>query len=123
MGLVNGIWEYDEGDTASPTFSEMLNLLGDSVRDSLSGLEATIPSTKVLHGRASVPFSGTTGALAVTFIPPFSGTPHVVCQVLASTTWAVNGSAITASGFTINIFRASGSGTGNVSVDWVAVYG
>lgn len=42
MALVDGIWEYDEGDAASPTFSELLNLLGDSVRDRITALEAAL---------------------------------------------------------------------------------
>lgn len=32
MPLNNGIWEYDENETVSPTYSEHLNKLGDSVR-------------------------------------------------------------------------------------------
>lgn len=36
MALINGIWKYAESDTVAPTFSELLNLLGDSVRDQLA---------------------------------------------------------------------------------------
>lgn len=32
MPLDDGIWRYTEGESASPTFSELLNRLGDSVR-------------------------------------------------------------------------------------------
>ena len=79
-------------------------------------------SPMVQRGRANVPFSNTTGSLAVTFPVPFPGTPSIVCQVLASTTWQVNASATSGSGFTATTFRASGTGTGTVSVDWIAVY-
>lgn len=36
MPLNAGIWEYDENDTVSPTYSEHLNKLGDSVRAMLA---------------------------------------------------------------------------------------
>lgn len=36
MPLDDGIWRYDEGESASPTFSELLNRLGDSVRAALA---------------------------------------------------------------------------------------
>ena len=40
MGILReGIYEYDENDTVSPTVSELLNMLGDSVRDKLATLE------------------------------------------------------------------------------------
>lgn len=82
--------------------------------------ESTSPV--VQRGRISVPFSGTTGSLAVVYPVAFDGTPATVCQVLATTTWAVNASATTATGFTATIFRATGTGTGTVSVDWIAAY-
>lgn len=36
MPLDSGIWRYTEDDVASPTFSELLNRLGDSVRSRLA---------------------------------------------------------------------------------------
>ena len=32
MGLVNGIWQYTEGESVGPAFSGFLNRLGDSLR-------------------------------------------------------------------------------------------
>lgn len=39
MPLDSGIWRYTEGETASPTFSELLNRLGDSVRTRFATLD------------------------------------------------------------------------------------
>ena len=44
--LVDGIYEYDEGDVVAPTFSELLNLLGDSVRARLAVVD--MPETALL---------------------------------------------------------------------------
>ena len=129
MGLVNGIWEYDEGDAASPTFSELLNLLGDSVRDALSALEASIPATKVQYGTASLPINlaaGATGSgVPLTFPTPFAGLPRVTVQragnnsPISTAVWAVG-----PNGFTITP-RNDGSTPVNatISFHWIAVYG
>lgn len=49
MALVDGVWEYEESDTASPTFSDLLNLLGDSVRERLLALESTATEWEVVE--------------------------------------------------------------------------
>ena len=67
MGLVNGIWEYDEGDSASPTFSELLNKLGDSVRDRFTAVIADLTAD--------------TGWIAVPPIAPFSSTGAQVRRI------------------------------------------
>ncbi len=79
-------------------------------------------SPQVQRGRVAVPFTNLVGSFALTYPVAFPGTPATVCQVLASTAWQANVSATGASGCTINISRASGSGTGTVSVDWIAAY-
>lgn len=66
MGAIDeGIYRYDEGDIIAPTMSEMLNLLGDSVRDRLAALEV---EETVLAGHPSyeVRMSVTGGMVTVT---------------------------------------------------------
>lgn len=55
MPLDNGIWRYDESESASPTFSELLNRLGDSVRARLAAdLVGSGPVALHLSAGASV---------------------------------------------------------------------
>lgn len=64
----------------------------------------------------------TSGAAGVTFPVAFPGTPTVMVSVAASTSWGANPSAQSSTGFQANVFRYAGSGAGNVSVNWLAVY-
>lgn len=58
MPLVNGIWKYDENETVSPTYSEHLNKLGDSVRSAIAA--SAPPDTSWVHIPKA---SGVTGIL------------------------------------------------------------
>lgn len=79
-------------------------------------------SPMVQRGAASVPFSGTAGSLAIAFPVPFGGNPAVTVTVTGTAQWSANTSARGTAGFTINTTRPSGTGTGFVTVDWIAVF-
>lgn len=50
MPLDDGIWRYTENDVAAPAFSDLLNLLGDSVRESLNASASVGTFTPVNSG-------------------------------------------------------------------------
>lgn len=76
----------------------------------------------IQRGNVVVAAGATSGSATVTFPVAFPGGPTVLTDVAASTTWNSNPSAQTATGFQANVFRIVGSGAGNVSVNWIAVY-
>ena len=73
-----------------------------------------------LSGVITVAAGATSGSQSVTFSPAFPSTPVVVAMTRATTVWAVNTSAHTATGFTANVYRLSGTGAQSVSVGWIA---
>lgn len=76
----------------------------------------------VQRGNVQIATGATTGNAIVNFPAAFPGTPIVITSVSASTVWGANQSAQTATSFQANVFRYAGTGAGNVSVNWIAVY-
>lgn len=71
MPLNNGVWQYTETETVSPTWSEHLNKLGDSVRTAI----AAVPPPD-------------TGWLPVATVPGVTVVQRVECRKIGSeVTW------------------------------------
>lgn len=122
--LVDGVWQYDEADDAAPV-SDLLNLLGDSVRDRTESLDDKIDSRERSRSGTATLTSPTT-AVATTGVIAFGVTyaapPNVVVgTVVTIPGLVVNAYAITVTttGFQIR-YRATGTVGSNVTVSWVA---
>lgn len=122
--LVDGVWQYDEADDAAPV-SDLLNLLGDSVRDRADALDDKIESRERSRSGTATLTSPTTSVMVtstIAFGVTYAAPPNVVVGTVITTTGVVINAyaiSITTTGFQIR-YRATGAVGSNVTVSWVA---